>query len=284
MSRMRYRSGLVLIVVVVAVAGAGFIGVPRVGAEVNDSFDPGDTLGFSVGNFAVAPEPGFRIGPDSVWPREQVQALAELETQEPGDYDPWESFNEKMFNFNHDILDRFVLKPVATAWNKVVPETVQRHLKNAIYNLGMPRRFVNNLLQGKVQRAGLELTRFIFNTTAGIGGFFDVATVIDVEKVPDEDTGQTFGVWGAGPGPYLVLPFLPPLDVRDGIGFGIDGLLDPLNYFIPFAATAGRTAVNTVNERSLNLELFQDVEEGTIDLYSAVRNGYLQRRQKLIEE
>lgn len=284
MPQKRGRSGLWMIAVVVAIASAGFANVPRAEAEVNDSFDPGDTLGFSVGNFAVAPEPGFRIGPDSIWPREQVQALAELEKQEPGDYDPWESFNEKMFFFNHDILDRYVLKPVATAWNKVVPETVQRHLKNAIHNLGMPRRFVNNLLQGKVQRAGLELTRFIFNSTAGIGGFFDVATVIDVEKVPDEDTGQTFGVWGAGPGPYLVLPFLPPLDVRDGIGFGIDGLLDPLNYFIPFAATAGRTAVDIVNERSLNLELFQDVEEGTIDLYSAVRNGYLQRRQKLIEE
>ena len=87
-----------------------------------------------------------------------------------------------------------------------------------------------------------------------------------------------------GPGPYLVLPTLAPLTVRDGIGYGIDGLLDPVGYVTPFFATMGMGIVKQVNERSLNLQIFQDVEESVLDVYSAVRNGYLQRRQRSIEE
>ena len=202
--------------------------------------------------------------------------------EEIAEYDPWESFNEKMFALNRQ-LDRFVLKPMATVWNTLVPDPVQRSLRNAFDNLGMPRRVVNNLLQRKVNGAGWELARFLANTTMGIGGFFDVAEELGIPK-SDEDTGQTLAVYGAGPGPYLVLPFLPPLTVRDGIGFGIDGLMDPLSYFIPFAASAGRTGGRIVNERSLNLELFEGVEETVLDLYTAVRNAYLQRRQKAIAE
>jgi phospholipid-binding lipoprotein MlaA len=100
----------------------------------------------------------------------------------------------------------------------------------------------------------------------------------------DADTGQTFGVYGAGPGPYLILPFLPPLSVRDGIGRAIDGALDPLSYVLPFAATAGMKGGQIVNDRSLNLELFENVEETVLDLYSSVRNAYLQRRHRVIED
>jgi phospholipid-binding lipoprotein MlaA len=100
----------------------------------------------------------------------------------------------------------------------------------------------------------------------------------------DEDTGQTLGVYGVGPGPYLVLPFLPPLTVRDGIGYGIDSLESPFSYFFPFYANLGITVANRVNQRAENLEFFQDAEETALDLYSAVRNGYLQRRRAAIAE
>jgi phospholipid-binding lipoprotein MlaA len=200
------------------------------------------------------------------------------------DYDPWQPFNERMFSFNHDVLDRFVLKPAATGWDMVLPDPAQRCLSRAFDNLATPRRFVNNLLQLRPRAAGCEAVRFVMNTTVGVVGLFDVAKLtLHLEK-SDADMGQTLGVYGVGAGPYLVLPFLPPLTVRDGIGRGIDGALDPIGYFMPFFVGTVLGIVNTVNERSLNLQLFASVEESVFDLYSAVRNGYLQRRESTIEE
>ena len=201
------------------------------------------------------------------------------------DYDPWHRFNERMFFFNHDILDRYLMKPIATGWSKVLPDCGKRGLDRAFDNLGMPKRLVNNLLQGRFRGAGREVARFGVNTTVGVIGFLDVAHAqLHIEK-SDADTGQTLGVYGFGPGPYLVLPTLKPLTVRDGIGYGVDGVLDPVGYYVtPFVVATAMSVVKQVNERALNLELFQDVEGSVLDLYSAVRNGYLQRRQRSIEE
>jgi len=199
------------------------------------------------------------------------------------DYDPWERFNEKTFWFNHDVLDRYALKPVATVWAKI-PDPMRQGLANAFRNLAMPKRLVNEVLQARFQEAGSEVARFLVNTTVGVAGFVDVASRAGLEE-SDADTGQTLGVYGAGPGPYLVMPLLPPLTVRDGIGYAADSLLDPLSWFVtPFAADFGRAAGKTVNERAANLKLYQDVEDASLDLYAAVRNGYLQRRQKSIED
>jgi len=214
--------------------------------------------------------------------------------QEKNESDPWEPFNTKMFFFNHDILDRYVLKPVAQAWNFVVPEVVQRSVRNAMDNINMPSRLVNSLAQGKFVGAGREVARFTVNSTIGVGGLIDLAKDgLGIEK-GDEDTGQTLGFYGVGPGPYLVLPFLPPMNVRDGIGYAADAAMNPLNYILPFAAgadgatTAGALAgiavTDAVNRRSLNLERYEGVEETVIDLYSAVRSGYLQQREAKIRE
>ncbi len=210
--------------------------------------------------------------------------IADADQDLSDDYDPWQGFNERMFFFNHDILDRYLLKPVATGWSKVLPDCGKRGLDRAFDNLGMPKRLVNNLLQGRFRGVGRELARFGVNTTVGVVGFLDVARAqLHIEK-SDADTGQTLGLYGFGPGPYLVLPTLAPLTVRDGIGYGVDGLLDPFGYVTPFFATIGTSIVKQVNERSLNLQIFQDVEDSVLDLYSAVRNGYLQRRRRSIEE
>src|SRR5262245_11947259 len=200
------------------------------------------------------------------------------------DYDPWQRFNEPMFSFNHGFLDRYLVKPAATGWDTVLPDVAQRGIGRAFDNLAMPRRLVNNLLQLRPLEAGAELARFLVNTTVGVVGLIDVAHMVLHLDENDADMGQTLGVYGVGAGPYLVLPFMHPLTVRDGIGRGIDGVLDPFGYFIPFAAGAVMSVVNAVNERSLNLKLFGDVEESVFDLYSAVRNGYLQRRRNAIEE
>ena len=199
------------------------------------------------------------------------------------EFDPWESFNERMFEFNRR-LDRYVLKPVAQAYNTVVPDRVQVMIANGFDNIQFVPRMMNSLLQGKWDGAVREFGRFVFNSTIGVGGLFDVAKLEGIEK-SREDFGQTLGFYGISPGPFLILPFMEPLTVRDGIGKAVDGAMDPMSYFVPFFWTRLILKVEeTVNDRSLNLELFQGFEESVIDMYSAVRHGYLKRREKLIKE
>ncbi len=201
------------------------------------------------------------------------------------EYDPWEPFNEKMFKFNKDFLDNYVLKPVAKGYNFIMPDMFQQMIDNGFSNIKVVQFVVNNLLQGRWIGASTEVGRFLINSTLGVGGLFDIAKQEFNLQKTKTDFGQTLGVWGSGPGPYLVLPFLPPLTVRDGIGTAVDGAMDPLSYWLPFIwDRLGMKIGDTVNDRSLNLDLYQGFEETTVDLYSAVRNGYLQRRQKLIED
>jgi phospholipid-binding lipoprotein MlaA len=199
-------------------------------------------------------------------------------------YDPWEPFNEKMFDFNVK-LDRYVLKPVARVYKTVVPDPFQVMISNGFDNIRVVPRVVNNLLQGKMGGAGREMSRFLINSTAGIGGLFDPAKDYWGIQPSREDFGQTLGVWGATPGPYLVLPFFEPMTVRDGIGRGLDLFLDPLSYVVPFFwERVGMGLGERLNERALYYDLFQGVEETTLDLYSSVRHFYLLRRERLIKE
>jgi phospholipid-binding lipoprotein MlaA len=200
------------------------------------------------------------------------------------EFDPWEKFNEVMFEVNRT-LDRYIFKPVAQAYNFVVPDEVQRMVENAFDHINVVPRFVNSLLQGKWAGAGREVARFLINSVVGIGGFWDIAKT-EFNILPSkEDFGQTLGFYGGQPGPYLILPLMPPLTVRDGIGKFVDGLMDPLSYVLPFIwERLVMKVIETVNDRSLNLELFEGVEATTVDLYSAVRNAYLQRRARQIRE
>jgi phospholipid-binding lipoprotein MlaA len=221
-------------------------------------------------------------------PVERIEIGAALQRTDSNDmdeeYDPWEPFNEKMFSLNRG-LDRWVLKPVARAYMVVMPEPWQVLISNGFDNINFVPRVINSLLQGKWGGAGRELGRFLINSTAGIGGLFDPAKDYWGIQKSREDFGQTLGVWGSGPGPYLILPLMEPLTVRDGIGKFVDGLMDPLSYVLPFFWTRlGMKVGDTVNDRALNYDLFQGFEESVIDMYSAVRHGYLQRRQQLIKE
>lgn len=200
------------------------------------------------------------------------------------EYDPWEPFNEVMFEFNRG-LDRWVLKPVAKGYRKIMPDLFQEMIGNGFDNIGVVPRFVNCLLQAKFGGAGREFGRLLLNSTLGIGGMFDIAKQEFGLQKCNEDTGQTLGVWGIGPGPYLILPFLPPLTVRDAIGWVADGAMNPMVYFVPFIPDRLAMKVgDTVNDRAFNIDLYQGFEEATVELYSALRNAYLQRRQKLISE
>jgi len=214
-------------------------------------------------------------------PREKVDTENASDGEE--DYDPWEGFNEKVFEFNRRV-DRFVLKPVAKVYSVIMPEPFQVLISNGFDNISFVPRTVNSLLQGKWGGAGREVSRFLINSTAGIGGLFDAAKFWGIEK-SREDFGQTLGVWGVSPGPYLIVPFMEPMTVRDGIGKGVDSLMNPLSYLLPLLWTGVSMKLGEiVNDRALNLDLFQGFEESVVDLYSAVRHGYLRRREQLIKE
>jgi phospholipid-binding lipoprotein MlaA len=200
------------------------------------------------------------------------------------DYDPWESFNQRTFSFNFNVLDRYGMKPAAEVWSLALPQVVRTSLSNAFDNVAMPRRFVNKVLQGRLIGAGEELVRFTLNSTVGVAGLFDVASRVGLEN-SDADTGQTLGVYGIGPGPYLVLPVLQPLTVRDAIGYAADSFMDPLSLFVtPLVADFSKSAAYAINERAAHMTDYDDVEDTSLDLYAAVRNGYLQRRQKSIDD
>ena len=218
------------------------------------------------------------------------------------EYDPWEPFNTLMFEFNRKV-DKYALKPVAQGYDFIIPDFVQVGISNIFYNFRFPQRFLNNVFQGKVKGASIEVGRFLLNTAVGYAGFLDLAKEIDL-VTPDEDFGQTLGLYGVRPGPYLVVPFLQPFTVRDFAGYVTDIFLNPINWLVaPIIEVEGvpsliahknRTTTTfvqigarvgeVVNERSRNLEKFQGVEEATLDLYAAVRNAYLQSRTRAIRE
>jgi len=269
-----YTSALFFFIAICGFSNVGWVSAEEEGTEVGIS-QP-EILGLSSDN-----KESDAAGAAAAYFLDEAEGAA---AREESDQDPWEPFNETMFSFNRNVVDRFILKPVAVVWDALLPDPVQRSLRNALDNLSVVRRLVNNILQLKMEGAGREVARFTINSTIGVAGFFDVAKDGFGILQSDEDTGQTMGVYGVGPGPYLILPFLPPMTVRDGIGLAADGAMNPLNYFIPFAATAGIYGTNAVNERSLNLDKFERVEETVVDLYSAVRNAHLQRRAAAIRE
>ena len=201
--------------------------------------------------------------------------------------DPLEGINQPVFQFNLK-LDQYVLHPIATGYDAVMPNAVQRGVQRFLRNLGVVERFANNLFQGKFPRAGQEVGRFLVNTTLGGVGFVDVAEPLFGWKESPEDFGQTLAVYGVASGPYLVLPFYGPSTIRDTVGLVADGAMNPMNYFLStvqlLAVRGGTTVFGAVNYRSLNPELFEDVDRYAVDLYGAVQDGYLQRRAKQIEE
>jgi phospholipid-binding lipoprotein MlaA len=233
---------------------------------------------------------------------ELFDPFAKADEGDGEEYDPWESLNLNIFEFNRQV-DRFVLKPVAKGYNFLLPDWVQISISNFYYNLRFPPRFFNNVFQGKFKGAGIEMGRFLVNTTLGGAGIIDAAKDIGLET-PEEDMGQTLGFYGVKPGPYMVLPFLPPFTVRDFTGFVGDIFLNPINWLVapiievknvPSVISHKNRTTTTfvqlgarveeiVNERSRNLEKFEGVEEATLDLYTAVRNAYLQKRAREIRE
>jgi phospholipid-binding lipoprotein MlaA len=194
--------------------------------------------------------------------------------------DPLEPWNRAVYGFN-DKVDRAVARPVATAYRRVVPGEIRDRVRNFFANLGDPLIGVNDFLQGKFEDGITDWARFIFNSTFGLFGIHDVASEWGLEK-HNEDFGQTFGRWGFGSGPYLVLPFLGSSDLRDGIGTGLDVYTDPLTEVRPYHLQYGLWALRFTQTRADLLEASNLLEQAALDKYTFQRDAYFQRRRSLI--
>lgn len=196
--------------------------------------------------------------------------------------DPFEGFNRSVYQFN-DTVDRAVLKPVAQGYVDVVPSPVRSCVRNMFNNVGDVWSAINSVLQNRAPDGINSGFRFLFNSTVGVLGCFDVASANGLPR-NKADFGQTMGVWGVGPGPYVVLPFLGPSTVRDTGGFAVDLLGDPMAISgidnVPLRnSTYG---LKVVNIRANLLEAGNLLNDIALDPYTFTRDAYLQRRASLI--
>lgn len=196
-------------------------------------------------------------------------------------WDPIEPVNRKVHTFNMT-LDDYVLRPVAQGYHWITPDPVEAGVGNFFDNIHTPVTIANSILQLKWASFNLALGRFIINSTAGVGGLFDVASAIGI-KDPDEDLGQTLGYWGIGRGAYLVLPFFGPSSGRDFIGDVGDSFLNPINYIDSLAARLSLKALYIVDQRVSFLS-FDQVLAQQFDPYVFIRSYYLKSRQAAVED
>lgn len=201
------------------------------------------------------------------------------EPASPAERDPWEGFNRTMFTFN-DTLDFYILKPVATGYDKAMPDPLQDGVTNFFNNVGEIKTIFNDLLQFKFKQAGLDSTRFLVNTTVGVFGFIDIGSRIGLDR-HDEDFGQTLGYWGVESGPYIVLPLLGPNTLRDSAGMVPDYYISPYNAVDHDLTRYSIRAMDIVDLRAGLLDVEKLIAG---DRYTFFRDAYLQRRDFLVSD
>jgi phospholipid-binding lipoprotein MlaA len=195
--------------------------------------------------------------------------------------DPWEPMNRRINSFN-EVVDENLARPVAQAYRDNIHVEIRTRIANFFANLADPFIGVNNILQAKLEEGLDDFGRFLINTTIGLFGIHDVATEAGLEK-HNEDFGQTFGRWGAGPGPYLVIPLLGPSNVRDAAGTAVDWYTDPTVESVrPIRLRNTLYGLRFVNARAELLDASKLLEEAALDKYVFLRDAYLQRRRSLV--
>jgi phospholipid-binding lipoprotein MlaA len=194
--------------------------------------------------------------------------------------DPLEPFNRKVYAFN-ETLDEWVAQPVARGYVRFLPQFMRTGINNFFVNVSYPTVIVNDLLQGKFAQGARDSGRFLFNTTVGLGGLVDAASLVGMD-INDEDFGQTLGYWGVGQGWFLMLPVLGPTTNRDGLGQVANGFTNPLSY-TEDEYRYGLYALGAVNSRAALLGV-EGVLEQQFDRYAFVRGAYLQRRLSLTHD
>ena len=200
---------------------------------------------------------------------------AQVPEEKADERDPLQSFNRPMYDFNMDVLDAYILRPVAVGYVAVTPTPVRRSLVNFTDNISAPTDVINATLQGKAGNAGISIARFLVNSTVGIFGVFDVASSLGLNII-DEDFGQTLGVWGVGDGAYLMLPGMGPSTARNLAGDVVDGFVLPEialttpQTVLVFAFKAIEARASLIPQESLLNE--------SLDPYIFMKDIYFQRQ------
>lgn len=196
--------------------------------------------------------------------------------------DPLEGFNRGVYQFNA-AADDYVINPLARGYNTITPEIVDEGVTNFFRNIGEIVNFINNVLQFNVEGAVMTVSRFMINSTIGLGGFYDVAGEAGIPRY-SEDFGQTLGYWGMGSGPYLVLPLLGPSSIRDTGGLVADSFMNPIMYLEDDGARIGLTALGFFDVKSDLLSIGNLLEGAALDEYDFVKNAYFLRRESQIND
>lgn len=197
--------------------------------------------------------------------------------------DPWQGFNRSVYSFNN-ALDQAFLVPAAASYRAVTPDVAEKGVHNFFSNLDDLNVAFNNTLQFKFLDAASDVGRLLVNSTIGLLGFLDVASRLGLEK-HNEDFGQTLGYWGVGSGPYIMLPFLGPTNLRDGPGRVVDTLVYPPNWAdIKTSERNGLFALDLVNTRAELMDLEEKAGDLSRDRYVFIRDAYLDNREFLVND
>ncbi len=281
----RFRVGLLACIAVlvalpgVALAGDALLALPAVAfagdtlLALNDAAEPPALPDLDASGLT-----GDDEWDDDAWLDDEFSLDDEYE--DIAAHDPLERFNRGVFAFNREV-DRFVLTPVTGVYQTLVPTVGRQGVYNVFRNLDSPARLTNALLQGRPKTAGIMLGRFIFNSTFGLGGLFDVGTRVGL-KQQHADFGQTLATWGSPQGPYLVFPFLGPMTVRHGLGMGADFAMQPASWVLgplPGMIMGASKDFTRREQSAVELEMLRDT---SLDFYAALRSAFLQDRADLI--
>jgi phospholipid-binding lipoprotein MlaA len=213
-------------------------------------------------------------------------ACAGIATRGSDSDDPFEPLNRAVFDVNQT-LDGVVIRPIAEVYRATVPKFIRDRIRSAIDNLAEPRIFVNDLLQGRINAGGMTFTRFLVNTIGGLGGMFDVASTHGFPRQTG-DFGQTLHAWGVADGPYLVLLFFGPSNVRDAVGLGVDLTTTPPslivhgNVGLAINFTVG--TIDGMDQRSRNIESLDEIKADALDFYSRMRSLWRQQRRVQLQD
>ncbi|MFC3123601.1 VacJ family lipoprotein [Pseudoroseomonas globiformis] len=187
-----------------------------------------------------------------------------------------ETLNREVLRLN-TAVDDAAIRPVAQGYRATMPAYGKQRVNAFLRNLDSPRVFANQVLQVRVEDAATTLLRFVFNSTLGLAGFYDIAGSWGMSR-SEADLGQTLHGWGLGDGPYLVLPLAGPSNARDAAGLLGDLAVNPLNWILPWEATAGRIATNGLVLRERNIESLDELRQGSFDYYARLRSVWQQNR------
>jgi phospholipid-binding lipoprotein MlaA len=197
--------------------------------------------------------------------------------------DPLEPLNRVIFQVN-DKLYFWLLKPATQGYKFVIPEDFRLIIRNFFSNVLTPVRLANCILQGKMKNAETEVARFFVNSTIGILGFGDPGKQMFNMDISDEDLGQTLGRWGFGNGFYIVWPVIGPSTLRESAGFFGDLWVNPIGYLQPAGAAVSVGAYRRLNDLSFRIGEYEAIKAAAIEPYSAVRDGYIQFRNTLVDK